>query len=84
MRGDLPIELRQRERIKPLREHADRKIADLGDVAAADFHLQRFRLELGAVAARTFLRRLVLPQEDADVLLVPLVLEIAQEGKIPL
>src|SRR4029079_16862684 len=37
--------------------------------------------ELRAMAGRAFLRRLVLPQEDADVLLVQLLLEVAQEGK---
>ena len=62
----------------------DRELADLGDVRPAIAHLQRLRLELGAVAGRAFLRRLILPEEDADVLLVALLLEIARKGKMPL
>ena len=51
-------------------------------VASADANLQRFRLAAwchGTIG--TFLRRLILPQKDADVLLVLLLLEILEEGK---
>ncbi len=72
---------RQLQPVEPLRERADREVAHRGDVAAVDLHLQGFRLQLRAVTGGAFLRGLVLPQEDADVLLVALLLEVAQEGK---
>ena len=49
------------------------------DVQTANADVERVRLELGAVTAGTLLRRLILPQENADVLLVALLLEILEK-----
>src|SRR5688572_14927669 len=61
----------------------DRQRAHLRDAAASDEDVQRFGAELGADARRALLRALVLPQEDADVLLVPLLLEVLEEREDP-
>ena len=79
--GDLLLEWRELERVQPCRELSDWQIAHLGDVATGHLHLERFRLKLGAAAVGALLRGLILPEEDADVLLVALLLEVAQEGK---
>src|SRR6185295_1863110 len=81
VRGDFTVEDRELQSIEPGTERADGIVTHLRDVAAGDLHLKRLGLELGAVTARALLRRLVLAQEDADVLLVALLLEIAQKGK---
>src|SRR5690606_31586397 len=50
---------------------------------AGELHVQRYWLEARAVAGAAGLRGLVLPQEDADVLLVLLRLQRLQEGEHP-
>ena len=51
------------------------------DVQSTDANIQCVGLELGAVAARTFLGGLILAQKNPDVLLVSLVLEVFQKRK---
>ena len=75
------LELGQLQLVQPDRELIDGKVRHLGNVETADPHVERFGLELRAVAARTFLRGLILTEENADVLLVPLLLEIVEERK---
>ena len=52
-------------------------------VSPADPHRQRVGIEPGAAAVAAGLRQLVLPEEHPDVLLVPLLLEVLQEGEDP-
>ena len=78
---DSALKLGKRQLVEPDRELVDWQVRHLGDVETADPHVERFGLKLRPVAARTFLRCLILTEENADVLLVPLLLEIAQEGK---
>src|SRR2546428_2831116 len=54
---------------------------DWGDRLARDTHGERFGLQSRAAAPRTNLGELVLPQKDADVLLVTLLLEPLEEWK---
>ena len=58
-RGELQIP-------EPEKKLVDCQISDLGDVETADPDVERFWLELGAVTARTFLRCLILTEENAD------------------
>src|ERR1043166_2477594 len=80
MRGDMPLEVTERQRLHPGDQIADRELADLGDGPIADANVESMRLELGAMALGALLRRLILTQEDADVLLVLLFLEVDEEG----
>src|SRR4051812_11496267 len=79
--GDLLLEGRELERLDPRGECVDRHVADVGDRASSDANIQRIGLELRALTVATLLRRLILPQEHADVLLVSLVLEVREEGE---
>ena len=81
--GDLPLERCQLEVLEPRQETLDRQLGHLGDRASGDADLKSLRLQLGAVTRGTLARGLVLSKEDADVLLVPLLFEIAQERKDP-
>jgi len=81
VRGDLPLEIRELQRLEPGEEPIDGKLADGGDVLAGDTNLQCLRLELRPLTVRTLASRLISTQKDADVLLVLLLLEIDQEGK---
>src|SRR5204863_5630801 len=77
--GDAALEVRELQLIEPRRQLIDRELRDLRDVQTANADVERVRLELGAVTAGTLLRRLILPQENADVLLVALLLEILEK-----
>ena len=69
----------QRQAPQPAAQLADRAGADVRDGVAAHAHRQRVLVESGALAVGAGERQLVLPQEDADVLLVALRLEAAEE-----
>jgi hypothetical protein len=79
--GNPSLEIRQRERIEPREELIDRQLGYLGDVVARDPHLQRVRLQLRGPAGGTDARGLIPPQEHSDVLLVPFLLQVLEEGK---
>jgi hypothetical protein len=70
VRRHLLLERGQLNAVEPDEQLVDGELADFGDAATGDADTQRFRLELGAVTIRAFLRGLILAQEDADVLLV--------------
>ena len=78
-RGNALLELSQLQLFEPRRELIDRQRGNLRDVQTADANVERIGLELGAVTARTFLRRLILAQEDSDVLPIALLLEVFEE-----
>jgi hypothetical protein len=84
VRRDLLLELGKRNRVQPLDEPVDRQVGDFSDGAPIDADLQRFRLELRAVALGALACGLVLSQEDADVLLVPFLLEVLEKRENPL
>ena len=54
-----------------------------GNRLSSDSHGERFRLQPGAIATGACLGELVLPQEDADVLLVAFLFEPLQEREDP-
>ena len=56
---------------------------DARDVVAGDPHRERVGVEPGAAAVAAGLGELILPEEDPDVLLVPLLLQILQEREDP-
>src|SRR6266480_3749563 len=72
--SDFAIEFAELKVIEPVRELVDGKLGDLGNVEPADAHVEGFGLQLRSVTTRTLLRRLILSEEDADVLLVSLLL----------
>src|SRR5688572_24989934 len=78
---DLALERGQFHRLAPRQQTLHGKLGDTGDPAARDAHAKRLRPQLGTLRRRTLARRLVLPKKDADVLLGPLLLEIAKEAK---
>jgi hypothetical protein len=67
------------ERAEPGVERVDRHRGRGADRRVAHAHAQRLGLEPRAAARGALLRGLVLPEEDADVLLVALLLLAAQE-----
>ncbi len=69
----------QRQALEPATELAHRTGGDVGDRVAADADGQGVVVEPGPLAVGAGERQLVLPQEDADVLLVALLLEAAEE-----
>ena len=77
--GHCAPEWRELEVRDPIAYGAGRQGGDVGDGPAAHADSQRLRLEARAAAGRTGFRELVLPEEDADVLLVPFGLEALQE-----
>src|SRR5262249_11196197 len=81
VRRDLLLEPAERQRVEPVEQTVNRKLAYGRDRFTTDANLQRFRAELRAVTLGTLARGLILPQEDADVLLVLLLLEIFEERK---
>ena len=70
VRGDREFMLRQGQRVQPSAQKVHGHRGNLRDVLRADLHVQRIELELRAVANRASLRRLILPQKNADVLLI--------------
>src|SRR6185437_3533508 len=76
---DRALERRQLESRDPVTQTTDRERGDVRDRPAAHTDRQRFGLEPRAAAGGADFRQLVLPQEDADVLLVPLRLEALEE-----
>ncbi len=79
--GHFAVEVGEGEAVDPFQEPVHGEFAHLGDVAPGDQHVQRLALQLGATASRADLRRLVLPQKDADVLLVALLFEVREKGE---
>src|SRR4051812_37975836 len=84
MARDARLELRELEPVEPAHELIDGKVRDLRDVPVRDAYLQRVRLQLGACARGTHACGLILPEKDADVLLVAFLLEIIEKWKDPL
>src|SRR5712671_6676313 len=81
VRGHLLLERRELERREPVEQAIDRQLAHLGDRARRDADLKRLGLQLRPMTIGTLLRRLIPPKEDADVLLVLLLLEIDEKWK---
>ncbi len=79
VRRDLLLERRQLEVGEPRVELFDRERAHLRNVLAGHAHVERRRLQPRAVTIPADARELVLPQEDADILLVLLGLEVLEE-----
>src|SRR5688500_9305582 len=79
--GNRLLERRQLETVDPVAQPPNRHLGDFGVRLVVDASVERLRLQLGAVAVRTLLRGLILAQKYPDVLLVPLLLEILQEGE---
>jgi hypothetical protein len=77
--GDLPLGAAQLEPAEPPVERVDRHRRGVADRPLADAHGQRLGLEARAPARGALLRGLVLPEEDADVLLVALLFLAPQE-----
>ena len=75
VRRDREFVRRQDDGVEPRAKQVHGHRRDFRDAPAGDPHVERVRLESRAVAGRARLRRLVLPEEDADVLLVFLGLE---------
>src|SRR5712671_6154136 len=75
-RRNAPLEFAQLELVQPYCQLVDGKLRDLSDVEPTDAHVERFGLQLRSVTTRTLLRRLILPEEHADVLLVAFFLQI--------
>src|SRR5687768_4664284 len=73
--GHLPLERRQLDRLQPWQQTLDGELGDLGDRSSSDANAQRLRLQLRTVTRRALARRLILPQENPDVLLVSLFLQ---------
>ncbi len=74
----------QLQRFQPAPQLLHRQGAHLGDGATHHLHVHRFVPQPRPLTVRTGLRRLVLAQEDPDVLLVALLLPGLQEGHDPL
>ena len=79
--GHGALELREREAADPVADGTGRQPGDGGDRLVAHLDRQRLRLEPRATTRRAGLGELVLPQEDADVLLVALRFESHEERK---
>src|SRR5437868_11661551 len=77
----LSLERGELERLEPVQQAIDRQLAHLGDRARPDADLKRLGLQLRPVTIGTLLRRLILSKEDADVLLVFLLLQIDEKWK---
>src|SRR6267378_4315810 len=73
------LKRRQLEHRDPVTQPTNRERDDVRDGPAAHTDRQRFGFEPRAAAGGADFRELVLPQEDADVLLVPLRLETLEE-----
>ena len=69
------------ETADPLVDCPRGEACDLGDRAITHAHRQGFRLQAGSTTPGTGFRELVLPEENANVLLVPFCLEALEEGK---
>src|SRR5665213_3435713 len=78
---DLLLERGELDGLQPPEQPIDGKVAHAGDRVPGNLHVQRLRLELGAVTIWALLRDLILSQKHADVLLVFLLLEIDEERK---
>src|SRR5690606_38677950 len=74
------VRLRPRDHFDPLPQPRDRQLRRRRDIEPADPHIERLPPQLAAPALRTGLRALVLPQIDANILLVTLRLPRTQEG----
>ncbi|HJQ20121.1 MAG TPA: hypothetical protein VJ867_07220 [Gemmatimonadaceae bacterium] len=79
--GDAALELREGQMLQPVEQLVHRQLGHLRDGAIGDAHLQCVRLQLRAPAGGADSRGLVAAQENADVLLVALLLEVLEEGK---
>src|SRR5690606_9217757 len=76
---DLRLHRRQLEAVEPPRELLERQLRDRGDRAAAHPDPERLRTQPRAAARATGAGALILPEEDADVLLVLLPLARDEE-----
>ncbi len=81
--GHAALRLAKRQAFQPAGDGVDRVGGDVGDRTAGHRDRQRFRTQPRAAAVGAFVGQLILPQEDADVLLVPLALQVLEEGHDP-
>ena len=81
--ADRPLLHGELEALEPIVNAVDRERADLRDVLSVKPHRPCFRVEPRPAAVGTGHRELILAEEHADVLLVALFLEPAQERKNP-
>ena len=81
--GDLPLEVGEGQGFEPGGKVVHRLGADTGDHRTVYFDAERLFVEPAAMTYRAGMGELVLPEEDADVLLVALLLQTLEEGKDP-
>ena len=77
------FERRQREPRDPVAEGAGRQTRDRRNALAADPHGERLGLEARPAARGARLGKLILAQEDADILLVPLRFQALEKREHP-
>src|ERR1051325_5508692 len=80
MRGDVTLEVAENQPVDPGQQISNGQLTRRGDVSIGDPDVEGRGLKLGAATVGADLSRLILAKEDADVLLVFLLLEIYEKG----